>query len=78
MVEDYESAIMRALKESSKKLSENGTSIENLNLEQKAAIRSPIGGKDVVAVLLTGFGKSAILINSAVKEFLTKEFTCIL
>jgi len=48
-----------ALQETAKGFSQSGKSI-NLKPEQVAAFKSLLNGKDVLAVLPTGFGKSAI------------------
>ena len=64
-----------ALQETAKGFSRNGKSI-NLKPEPVAAF---LNGKDVLAVLPTGFGKSAIfqlLVN--VKEYTSKDSACIL
>ena len=48
-----------ALQETTEVFSPSGKSI-NLKLEPVAAVKSLLNGKDVLAVLPTGFGKSAI------------------
>ena len=67
-----------ALQETAKVFSQSGKSI-NLKPEQVAAIKSLFNGKDVLAVLPTGFGKSAIFqFFVHVKEYMSKDLACIL
>ena len=54
-VEDFEFSLQETLKD----LSKNGKQID-LKPEQGAAIKSLVRGQDVLAILPTGFGKSAI------------------
>lgn len=67
-----------ALQETAKGFSQNGKSIR-LKPEQVAAVKSLLNGKDVLAVLPTGFGKSAIFqFFVRVKEYMSKGSACIL
>jgi len=66
------------LQKALKILSENGQQID-LKPEQGAAIKSSVHGKDVLAILPTGFGKSAIYqILVGVKEKTLKDCACVL
>ena len=67
-----------AQEETTKLLSQGDTLIQ-LKPEQRTAIKSLACGKDVLAVLPTGFGKSSIFqFLVGVKEKLSKETACIL
>ena len=66
------------LQETLKDLSENGKQID-LKPEQGAAIKSLVHGQDVLEILPTGFGKSAIYqILVRVKEKMSKDCACVL
>jgi len=66
------------LRKTLKVLSENGQQID-LKPEQGAAIKSSVHGQDAFAILLTGFGKSAIYqILVQVKEKILKDCACVL
>ncbi|XP_068697016.1 probable ATP-dependent DNA helicase RecS [Montipora foliosa] len=73
-VEAFEFSLQETLKD----LSENGKQID-LKPEQEAAIKSLVHGQDVLAILPTGFGKSAIYqILVGVKERMSKDCACVL
>ncbi|XP_068735388.1 ATP-dependent DNA helicase RecQ-like [Montipora capricornis] len=73
-VEAFEFSLQEMLKD----LSENGKQID-LKPEQEAAIKSLVHGQDVLAILPTGFGKSAIYqILKGVKEKMSKDCACVL
>ena len=64
--------------ETAKVFSQSGNSI-NLKSEQVACVKSFLNGKDVLAVLPTGFGKSTIFpFFVRVKEYMSKDLACIL
>ena len=69
---------MFSLQETLKDLSKNGKQID-LKPEQGAALKSLVHGHDVLAILPTGFGKSAInQILVGVKEKKSKDCACVL
>ena len=71
-VEGFEFSLQETLKD----LSKNGKQID-LKLEQGAAIKSLVHGQDVLAILPTGFGKSAIYqILVGVKKKMSKDCAC--
>ena len=73
-VEAFEFSLQETLKD----LSKNGKQID-LKPEQGAAIKSLVHGQDVLAILPTGFGKSAIYqILVGVKERMSKDCACVL
>ena len=73
-VEAFEFSLQETLKD----LSNNGKQID-LKPEQGAAIKSLVHGQDVLAILPTGFGKSAIYqILVGVKEKMSKDCACVL
>ena len=77
MAESVE-AFKFSLQETFKDLSKNGKQID-LKPEQGAAIESLVHGQDVLAILPTGFGKSAIYqILVGVKEKMSKDCACVL
>ena len=66
------------LQETLKDLSENGKQID-LKPEQGTAMKSLVHGQDVLAILPSGFGKSAIYqIRVRVKEKMLKDCACVL
>ena len=66
-----------ALRETAEVFSQSGKSI-NLKSEPVAAIKSLLSWKDVLVVLPTGFGKSAIFqFFLRVKEYMLKDSACI-
>ena len=67
-----------ALLETAEVFSQSGKSI-NLKPEPAAAVKSLLNGKDVMAVLPTGCGKSAIFqFFLRVKGYMSKDSACIL
>ena len=73
-VEAFEFSLQETLKD----LSKNGKQID-LKPEHGAAIKSLVHGQDVLAILPTGFGKSAIYqILMGVKEKMSKDCACVL
>ena len=73
-VEAFEFSLQETLKDLSKKSKQI-----DLKPEQGAAIKSLVRGQDVLAILPTGFGKSAIYqILVGVKEKMSKECVCVL
>ena len=77
MAESVE-AFKFSFQEMLKDLSKNGKQID-LKLEQGAAIKSLVRGQDVLAILPTGFGKSAIYqILLGVKEKMSRDCACVL
>ena len=67
-----------ALQKTAEVFSPSGKSI-NLKPEPVAAVKSLLNGKDFLAVISTGFGKSAIYqFFLRVKECMSKDSACIL
>ena len=73
-----ESSFEFALQKTAEVFLPSGKSI-NLKPEPVAADKSLLNGEDVLAVLSTGFGKSAIFqFFLRVKEYISKDLACIL